>query len=189
MLCKVNGIFKIQVMLSNKQIQELFDAIFQLHLKITLKILHIRIQKHNGRKNTDLSHYITNHLTEHVHHLASKYEETTSKATWEKTTFSINNRSGATALDDYQNPDTTDIINPLTNYLKNKKYTDSSHSGIADTLISSTWYHFHAAIREARQGKKKDCGNARGYCQLRNERSGALFTGRRVPKLLFRYKS
>ena len=152
---EVNGIFQAPVMLSNKQIQELFDAIFQLHSKITLKILHIRIQKHNGRKNTDPSRYITNHLTEHVHHLASRYQEATSKATWEESTYSIENKCDATAPDDSKNPDTTDIINPLTNYLKTKKYTDSSHSGVADTLISSTWYHFHAAIREARQGKKK----------------------------------
>jgi len=39
--------------------------------------------------------------------------------------------------------------------LKNKKYIDSSYSKVADKLISSTWDHFHAAIREARQGKAK----------------------------------
>ena len=142
-------------MLSNHQIQELFDAIYQLYSNITLKILHHRIQKHHERKHTDSSHDITKHLTKHVHHLANKHQETTSKVTWKKSTFIIKNIQHITTLDDYENPNKTNIINPLSDYLKNKKYIDSSHSGVAGILISSTWDHFHAAIREARQGKIK----------------------------------
>ena len=142
-------------MLFNHQIQKLLDTIYQLHSKITLKALHIRIQKHHERKHTDTSNDITRHLTKHVHHLASKHKEATSKVTWKKSTFIVKNISHVTTLDDYKNPNSPNIINPLSDYLKNKKYVDSGHSRIADKLISSTWDHFHAAIREARQGKTK----------------------------------
>jgi len=142
-------------MLSNHQIHELFDVIYKLYSNITLKILHLRIQKHHECRHTDSSHDITNHLTKHVHHLVKKHQEATSKVTWKKSTFIIKNIRHVTTLDDYKSPNATNIINPLSDYLKNKKYIDSSHSGVADKLISSTWDHFHAAIREARQGKTK----------------------------------
>ena len=142
-------------MLSNHKIQELFGAIYQLYSKITLKILHHRIQKHHERKYTDSSHDITKHLTKHVHHLVKKHQEATSKVTWKKSTFIIKNTPHVTTLDDYKNPNSPNIINPLSDYLKNKRYIDSSHSKVADKLISSTWDHFHAAIREAKQGKTK----------------------------------
>jgi hypothetical protein len=142
-------------MLSNHQIQELFDVIYQLYSKITLKILHLRIQKHHEREHTNSSYDITNHLTKHVHHLANKHQEATSTITWKKSTFIIKNIRRVTTLDDYKNPNAPNIINPLRDYLKNKKFIDSSHSGVADKLISSTWAHFHAAIREARQGRIK----------------------------------
>ena len=142
-------------MLSNHQIKKLLDAIYQLHSKIMLIVLHIRIQKHHERKHTDSSYDITKHLTKHVHHLVKKHQEATSKVTWKNSTFIVKNIPHVTTLDDYKNPYSPNIINPLSDYLKNKKYIDSSHSRVADKLISSTWDHFHAAIREARQGKTK----------------------------------
>ena len=142
-------------MLFNDQIQKLRDAIFQLYSEITLKVLHIRIQKHHEHKHTDSSHDITKHLTKHVHHLVNKHKEATSKVTWKKSTFIVKNTSHVTTLDDYKNPNYPNFINPLSDYLKNKKYVDSIHPSVADKLISSTWDHFHAAIREARQGKTK----------------------------------
>ncbi|MGB5440538.1 MAG: hypothetical protein WBN57_12400 [Gammaproteobacteria bacterium] len=140
-------------MLFNHQTQKLLDEIYQLYSKITLKVLHIRIQKYH--EHTDSSHDITKHLTKHVHYLVNKHQEATSKVTWKKSTFIVKNTSHVTTLDDYKNPNPPNIINPLSDYLKNKKYADSSHSRIADQLISSTWEHFHAAIREARQGNTK----------------------------------
>ena len=142
-------------MLSNHQIQELFDVIYQLYSNITLKFLHLRIQKYHEHEHADSSYDITNDFTKHVHHLVNKHQETTSKVTWKISTFTIKNIRHVTTLDDYKSVNTPNIINPLSDYLKNKKYIDSSHSGVADKLISSTWDHFHAAIREARQGKTK----------------------------------
>jgi len=142
-------------MLLNHQIQKLLDAIYQLHSKTMLKVLHIRIQKHHECKHTDSSHDITKHITKHVHYLINKHQEATSKVIWKKSTFIVKNTSHVTTLDDYKNPNSPNIINPLSDYLKNRKYIDSSPSRIADKLISSTWDHFHAAIREARQGKTK----------------------------------
>ena len=139
-------------MLSSHQIQKLLDAIYQLHSKITLKVLHIRIQKHDERKHADSSYDIKKHLTKHVHYLVNIHQEATSKVTWKKSTFIVKNKPHVTTLDDYKNPDSLNIIKPLSDYLNNKKYTDSSNSRVADKLISSTWDHFHAAIREAGQG-------------------------------------
>ena len=142
-------------MLSNHQIRKLFDEIYQLYSNFTLKVLHIRIQKHHERKHTDSTHDITKHLTKYIHYLVNKHQEATSKVTWKKSTFIVKNLSHVTTLDDYKNPNSLNIINPLNDYLKNKEYIDSSHSGIADKLILSTWDHLHAAFREARQGKTK----------------------------------
>ena len=142
-------------MLFNNQIQKVLDAIYQLHSQITLKMLHTRIQKHHKQKHTDPSHDIKKHLTKLVHHLADKHQEATSRTTCKKSTSIVKNISHVTTLDDYKNPNSPNIINPFSDYLKNKEYVDSSHSRIADKLISSTWDHFHAAIREARQGKTK----------------------------------
>ena len=112
-------------MLSNRKIQELFDAIYQLYSKITLKILHHRIQKHHERKYTDSSHDITKHLTKHVHHLVKKHREATSKVTWKKSTFIIKNTPHVTTLDDYKNTNSPNIINPFSDYLKNKRFRAS----------------------------------------------------------------
>jgi hypothetical protein len=142
-------------MLSNHQFRKLFDSVYQLYSDITLKVLHIRIQKYHESKHTDSSHDITKHLSKHIHHFVNKHQEATSKVTWKKSTFIVKNISHVTTLDDYKDPNSKNIINPLSDYLKNKKYIDPSHSGIADKLILSTWDHFHAAIREARQGKIK----------------------------------
>jgi len=142
-------------MLFEHQIQTLLDELYELYAKIALKILHIRIQKHRKHKNTDSSPDISTHLTNHAHYLVDRHKDATTKVTWKNSTFVVKNLDRVKTLDDKNNEDYPNFINPLSDYLKNKKYVDSNHSGMADKLKLSTWNHFHSAIREARQGNRK----------------------------------
>ena len=127
-------------MLSNHQIQELVDVIYQLYSKITLKFLHHRIQYYHARKYTDSSHDITKHLTKHVHYLVKKHQEATSKVTWKKSTLIIKNAPHVTTLDDYKKPNTPNIINPLSDYLKNNR-NDLVKTGFpAKSFSKSNWF-------------------------------------------------
>jgi len=141
-------------MLSNLQLQNLLTSLQKLYADFTLKSLHRRIQSNQLLKHTNSTADISKPITKHVHHLADNHQKSAPKTTRVKSILKAEKTRQHTTHNDDKKTSSENIIKPLSDYLKNKTSIDSTNAGVADKLMLSTWDHFHAAIREGRQGNR-----------------------------------
>ena len=139
----------------------LINGLEKLYIKVSLKLLHRRINSYHSRTSdakrqyhdgikTPLSQFIeatvtqatsSNHTDHNYDHLAKERKPQPQPNHPEKSQYNQLNR---------------ERIDELSKYFKERTKGSETHPSIREKLEHSVWEHIHATVRCARQGDKRN---------------------------------